>query len=75
MFLSAKQRTVTSDLHLKSFARATRCPVRAWRSQGEKLWISNAEQAEIFFVFASVDPSKGYKGITCFVVEKGVLWG
>lgn len=43
-------------------------------SQGEKLWISNAEQAEIFFVFANVDPSKGYKGITCFVVEKGAQW-
>eukprot|EP00752_Nemacystus_decipiens_P016760 g14998.t1 len=38
--------------------------------EGEKLWISNAEQAELFFVFANVDPSKGYKGITCFVVEK-----
>ncbi|CAM9513475.1 unnamed protein product [Ectocarpus fasciculatus] len=39
--------------------------------EGEKLWISNAEQAELFFVFANVDPSKGYKGITCFIVEKG----
>lgn len=43
--------------------------------QGEKLWISNAEQAELFFVFANVDPSKGYKGITCFVVEKGGMGG
>lgn len=46
-------------------------PFMVWYSQGEKLWISNAEQAELFFVFANVDPSKGYKGITCFVVEKG----
>eukprot|EP00612_Vaucheria_litorea_P007010 CAMPEP_0171473694 /NCGR_PEP_ID=MMETSP0946-20130122/1987_1 /TAXON_ID=109269 /ORGANISM="Vaucheria litorea, Strain CCMP2940" /LENGTH=374 /DNA_ID=CAMNT_0012003493 /DNA_START=183 /DNA_END=1307 /DNA_ORIENTATION=- len=37
---------------------------------GEKMWISNAEQAEIFFVFANVDKSLGYKGITCFIVEK-----
>lgn len=39
--------------------------------EGEKQWISNAKEADIFFVFANVDPSKGYKGITCFVVEKG----
>ena len=39
--------------------------------QGEKQWISNAKEADIFFVFANADPSKGYKGITCFVVEKG----
>lgn len=38
--------------------------------EGEKLWISNSEQADVFFVFASVDPSLGYKGITCFIVEK-----
>merc|ERR1719386_377476 len=33
---------------------------------GEKLWISNAEHAGMFIVFANVDPSKGYKGITAF---------
>eukprot|EP01129_Flabellula_baltica_P014905 TRINITY_DN7295_c0_g1_i1.p1 TRINITY_DN7295_c0_g1~~TRINITY_DN7295_c0_g1_i1.p1 ORF type:complete len:415 (+),score=107.11 TRINITY_DN7295_c0_g1_i1:20-1264(+) len=36
---------------------------------GTKAWISNAEEAATFNVFANVDPSKGYKGITCFVVE------
>ncbi|KAJ2080054.1 hypothetical protein H4R24_000008 [Coemansia sp. RSA 988] len=37
---------------------------------GSKMWITNSEEAGIFLVFANVDPSKGYKGITCFVVEK-----
>ncbi|OMH86141.1 Short/branched chain specific acyl-CoA dehydrogenase, mitochondrial [Zancudomyces culisetae] len=39
---------------------------------GEKMWITNAGEAEIFLVFANVDVSRGYKGITCFVVEKGM---
>ncbi len=37
---------------------------------GRKLWISNSKEAGIFIVFANVDPSKGYKGITAFIVEK-----
>lgn len=37
---------------------------------GSKLWITNSGEADIFLVFANVDPSKGYKGITCFIVEK-----
>ena len=37
---------------------------------GRKLWISNSKEAGIFLVFASVDLSKGYKGITAFIVEK-----
>jgi alkylation response protein AidB-like acyl-CoA dehydrogenase len=36
---------------------------------GSKLWITNGLEAEIYIVFANVDPSKGYKGITAFVVE------
>jgi len=37
---------------------------------GQKLWITNGNEAEIFIVFATVDPSAGYKGITAFIVEK-----
>ena len=37
---------------------------------GRKLWITNAAEAELFIVMATVDPSKGYKGITAFVVER-----
>jgi alkylation response protein AidB-like acyl-CoA dehydrogenase len=38
---------------------------------GHKLWITNANEASLFLVFANIDPSKGYKGITGFIVEKG----
>jgi len=38
---------------------------------GQKLWITNAMEAELFIVIANADPSKGYKGITAFLVEKG----
>jgi alkylation response protein AidB-like acyl-CoA dehydrogenase len=38
---------------------------------GQKLWITNGNEAEIFIVFATVDPNAGYKGITAFIVEKG----
>jgi len=37
---------------------------------GRKLWITNAREAGLFVLFATVDPSKGYKGITAFLVEK-----
>ncbi len=39
---------------------------------GPKLWITNANEADIFLVFANLDPEKGYRGITCFVVERGM---
>ncbi|KAM4525339.1 short/branched chain specific acyl-CoA dehydrogenase, mitochondrial [Odontesthes bonariensis] len=37
---------------------------------GSKMWISNAEHAGVFLVMANVDPSAGYKGITCFIVDQ-----
>ena len=37
---------------------------------GTKLWITNAKEASVFLLMANVDPSKGYKGITTFMVEK-----
>lgn len=37
---------------------------------GQKLWITNAKEAGIFLVFATLDPAAGYKGITAFIVEK-----
>ncbi len=42
-----------------------------WEINGQKLWITNGNEAEIFIVFATIDPSAGYKGITAFIVEKG----
>ena len=41
-----------------------------WILNGSKLWITNASEANLFLVFANVDPSKGYKGITAFLVER-----
>ncbi|MCS7025186.1 MAG: acyl-CoA dehydrogenase [Bryobacteraceae bacterium] len=37
---------------------------------GRKLWITNAAEAGLFLVFANVNPEAGYKGITCFLVER-----
>jgi butyryl-CoA dehydrogenase/short/branched chain acyl-CoA dehydrogenase len=37
---------------------------------GRKLWITNAKEAGLFILFATVNPSAGYKGITAFIVEK-----
>ncbi|XP_074475646.1 short/branched chain specific acyl-CoA dehydrogenase, mitochondrial [Sebastes fasciatus] len=37
---------------------------------GSKLWISNAEHAGVFLVMANVDHSAGYRGITCFIVDR-----
>jgi alkylation response protein AidB-like acyl-CoA dehydrogenase len=42
-----------------------------WRLAGRKLWITNAGEADVFLVFANADPEAGYRGITCFVVERG----
>jgi len=42
-----------------------------WVLNGQKLWITNGNEADIFVVFATVDPGRGYKGITGFVVERG----
>jgi butyryl-CoA dehydrogenase/short/branched chain acyl-CoA dehydrogenase len=41
-----------------------------WVLTGTKLWITNGGEADVFVLFATVDPSKGYKGITAFIVEK-----
>jgi alkylation response protein AidB-like acyl-CoA dehydrogenase len=37
---------------------------------GQKLWITNGAEADIFIIFANADPKKGYKGITAFIVER-----
>jgi hypothetical protein len=38
--------------------------------RGLPRWITNSGEASIFLIFATVDPSLGYKGITCFVADK-----
>ncbi len=42
-----------------------------WILNGNKLWITNGKEASFFIVFANIDTTKGYKGITAFIVEKG----
>ena len=39
--------------------------------QGRKLWITNANEADLFIVFATINPEAGYRGITAFLVERG----
>jgi len=55
-----------------AFALATRAEERGdnWLLSGRKLWISNAVEAGIFIVFATVDPAAGYRGITAFLVDR-----
>jgi alkylation response protein AidB-like acyl-CoA dehydrogenase len=38
--------------------------------RGQKMWITNGNEAEIFIIFANLNPGAGYKGITAFIVEK-----
>ena len=44
----------------------------AYILNGTKLWITNANEADIFLVFANINPDEGYKGITAFIVERGM---
>jgi alkylation response protein AidB-like acyl-CoA dehydrogenase len=55
-----------------AFGLATRAVERGdnWILSGRKLWISNALEAGVFIVFATVDPAAGYRGITAFVVDR-----
>ena len=39
---------------------------------GRKLWITNGDEADLFIVFATVNPDAGYRGITAFLIERGV---
>jgi alkylation response protein AidB-like acyl-CoA dehydrogenase len=56
-----------------AFALQTRAAKRGddYVLNGQKLWITNAKEAGLFIVFATIDPTLGYKGITAFLVEKG----
>ena len=55
-----------------AFALETRAQRGAdgWELTGRKFWITNGAEADVFIVFANADPSKGYKGITGFIVER-----
>jgi alkylation response protein AidB-like acyl-CoA dehydrogenase len=55
-----------------AFAMATRAVDKGdhFELSGQKLWITNGNEAGVFVVFANADPAAGYKGITAFIVEK-----
>jgi alkylation response protein AidB-like acyl-CoA dehydrogenase len=56
-----------------AFALTTRAVETAdgFTINGRKLWITNGNEADIFIVFANLNPEAGYRGITAFVVERG----
>src|SRR5437764_11259649 len=56
-----------------AFAMQTRAVERGdhYELTGQKLWITNGNEAGVFIVFANANPEAGYRGITAFVVEKG----
>ena len=62
-----------ADSGSDAFALQTRAQPSAdgYALTGRKLWITNANEADLFIVFATVDPGAGYKGITAFIVERG----
>ncbi len=55
-----------------AFALQTRAELRGseYVLNGRKLWITNAKEAGLFVLFATVDPAAGYRGITAFIVER-----
>jgi alkylation response protein AidB-like acyl-CoA dehydrogenase len=56
-----------------AFALATRATERGdgFAITGRKLWITNGNEADLFIVFANINPDAGYRGITAFIVERG----
>ncbi len=54
-----------------AFALATRAVDKGdfFELTGRKLWITNADEAEIYILFANANPEAGYKGITAFIIE------
>jgi alkylation response protein AidB-like acyl-CoA dehydrogenase len=56
-----------------AFALTTRAVERGdgYALTGRKLWITNGNEADVFIVFATINPDAGYRGITAFLVDRG----
>jgi alkylation response protein AidB-like acyl-CoA dehydrogenase len=57
-----------------AFALTTRAAAKGneFILNGRKLWITNGNEADVFIVFANLNPEAGYRGITAFLVERGM---
>lgn len=57
-----------------AFALATKATPteNGYKINGSKMWITNSMEAEFFIVFANLKPEQGYKGISAFIVDKGM---
>jgi alkylation response protein AidB-like acyl-CoA dehydrogenase len=57
-----------------AFALATRATEKGdgFSITGRKLWITNGNEADMFIVFANLNPEAGYRGITAFIVDRGM---
>jgi len=57
-----------------AFALTTRAVEKGdgYALTGRKLWITNGNEADLFIVFATVNPEAGYRGITAFLVDRGM---
>ncbi len=55
-----------------AFALKTRAEDKGdhWELNGTKMWITNGAEADIYIIFANINPELGYKGITAFIVER-----
>jgi butyryl-CoA dehydrogenase/short/branched chain acyl-CoA dehydrogenase len=61
-----------ADAGSDAFALQTRATLDGdhYVLNGRKLWTSNGREAGLYIIFATVDPSQGYRGITAFIVER-----
>lgn len=55
-----------------AFALKTRAADKGdyWELNGTKMWITNGAEADIYIIFANINPELGYKGITAFIIER-----
>ncbi len=43
-----------------------------WTLDGTKYWITNGPEADVLVVYAKTDPEAGSKGVTTFIIERGM---